>query len=107
MRLRKRKKNNSFTKVVSIVGARPRFRRSVLNIEYDLPRMIFEQSNERYFDVMTGYLIAIIKTELYGKLRDVMVVYVMEEDCANLLTVHPLKEGQKENRIKSGRWRKL
>jgi len=31
-------------------------------IEYDLPRMIFEQSNERYFDVMTGYLIAIIKT---------------------------------------------
>jgi hypothetical protein len=56
---------------------------------------------------MTGYLIAIIKTELYGKLRDVMVVYVMEEDCANLLTVHPLKEGQKENRIKSGRWRKL
>jgi len=24
-----------------------------------------------------------------------------------LLTIHPLKEGQKENRIQSGRWRRI
>jgi len=29
------------------------------------------------------------------------------EDYAKLLTIHPLKEGQKENRINSGRWRKI
>jgi len=48
-----------------------------------------------------------MQVELYNKSREVMVAYVMEEDYANLLTIHPLKEGQKENRINSGRWRKI
>ena len=77
------------------------------NIEYDLPKSIFEQSSERYFDSETGHLIAIMQVELYNKSREVMVAYVMEEDYAKLLTIHPLKEGQKENRINSGRWRKI
>ena len=45
--------------------------------------------------------------DLYGKPREVMVAYVIEGDCVKLLTIHPLKEGQKENRIVSGRWRKI
>jgi hypothetical protein len=36
-----------------------------------------------------------------------MIAYTVEEDIARLLTIHPLKEGQKENRVKSGRWRKI
>jgi hypothetical protein len=44
---------------------------------------------------------------LYGKERDVMIAYVYEEDFVKLLTIHPLKEGQKENRVRSGRWRRL
>jgi hypothetical protein len=43
----------------------------------------------------------------YCKERDVMVAYNFEGGDVKLLTIHPLKEGQKENRIKSGRWRKL
>ena len=77
------------------------------NIEHDLPKSIFEQSSERYFDSETGHLIAIMQVELYNKSREVMVAYVMEEDYAKLLTIHPLKEGQKENRINSGRWGKI
>jgi len=45
--------------------------------------------------------------DLYNKNREVMVAYVMEEDCTRLLTIHPLKEGQKENRVNTGRWRKI
>jgi len=37
----------------------------------------------------------------------VRVAYKHEEVDVKLLTIHPLKEGQKDNRIKSGRWRKL
>jgi len=44
---------------------------------------------------------------LYGKAREVMVAYIQEQDAIVLLTIHPLKEGQKENRIKAGRWRRL
>jgi len=76
-------------------------------IEYDLPRRIFEQSEERYFDIETGSLIAVMMVDLYNKNREVMVAYVMEEDCTRLLTIHPLKEGQKENRVNTGRWRKI
>ncbi len=82
-------------------------RLSLRKIEYDLPKIIFEQSKERYFDEITGHLIATMKLKLYDKFRDIMVAYIIEEDCANLLTIHPLKEGQKENRVKTGRWRKI
>lgn len=76
-------------------------------IEHDLPKRIFELSQERYLDAETGYSIAIMKTELYGKIKEVMVAYVLEEDYAKLLTIHPLKERQKENRVASGRWKKI
>lgn len=40
------------------------------------------------------------KVELYGKSREVMVAYVKDEDnLVKLLTIHPLKKGQKRNRI--------
>ena len=76
-------------------------------IDKDLPRRIFEQSDERYFDTATGHLIAIMVVELYEKKRDIMLAYSIEEDCAKLLTIHPLKEKQKEARISGGRWRKI
>jgi hypothetical protein len=47
-----------------------------------------------------------MKIELYSKVREVMIAYVTEEECVTLLTIHPLQERQKENRIKIGRWRK-
>jgi hypothetical protein len=55
----------------------------------------------------TGHRIATMAADLYGKQGRSMVSYVIEGDCAKLLTIHPLKEGQKENRIVSGRWRKI
>jgi hypothetical protein len=76
-------------------------------IEYDLPKRVFEEAKERYFDRETGHLIAVMKIDLYNKNREVMVAYVIEEDCAKLLTMHPLREGQKQNRINTGRWRKI
>lgn len=82
-------------------------RLSIRGIGYDLPRKIFVESRERYIDDETEHFIATTEVELYNKLREVMIAYVVEGDVARLLTIHPLKEGQKENRIKSGRWRKI
>ena len=48
-----------------------------------------------------------MRVELYGKAREVMLAYIIEGKNAKLLTLHPLKEGQKEKRIRAGRWRKL
>ncbi|MBI5055913.1 MAG: hypothetical protein HZB61_04780 [Nitrospirae bacterium] len=82
-------------------------RMALRNIEYDLPKVIYESAEERFLDTESGHTIAIKKVKIYGKERDVMVAYRHEDAEVKLLTIHPLKEGQKENRIQSGRWRKI
>jgi len=47
-------------------------------IDYDLPKRIFEQSNERYVDEETGHFIATMEIELYNRLKEVMVAYVVD-----------------------------
>jgi len=82
-------------------------RLSLRRMDSDLPKKIFEQSNERYLDQETKHFIATMEIEIYNEFREIMVAYIVEKDIAKLLTIHPLKEGQKENRVKSGRWRKI
>ncbi len=82
-------------------------RLALRKIEYDQPKRIYEDAKERFIDTDTGHTIAVMKTVLYGKERDIMVAYRQDDLDVKLLTIHPLKEGQKENRIQSGRWRKI
>jgi hypothetical protein len=53
-------------------------------IYYALPEIIYERSAERYFDEQAGHFIAIIKVVLYNKEREVMIAYIVEEDCAKI-----------------------
>ena len=76
-------------------------------IGHELPALILNQSEERYYDQETGYMIATMEVQLYNKRREVMVAYVIEQKAARLLTIHPLKGGQKRKRVESGRWRKI
>jgi len=79
----------------------------IRKIDHDLPKRIYENAEERFIDNDTEHLIAVKKEKMYGKIRDIMVAYKYEGIDIKLLTIHPLKKGQKENRIKSGRWRKI
>jgi hypothetical protein len=76
-------------------------------IEYALPEKIFAESMERYYDVETGHRVVVKSVTLFDRVRETMVAYVEEGDEVRLLTIHPLKDGQKDNRIATGRWRKL
>lgn len=80
---------------------------AIRKIEYDLPKRIYEDAKERFMDTETGHSIAVMKAVIFGKERDIMVAYRYEDADIKLLTIHPLKEGQKENRIQLGRWRKI
>ena len=80
---------------------------SLRKIDYDLPKRIYENAEERFMDNETGHFIAVKKVTIYGKERNVMVAYEHDDKDVKLLTIHPLKEGQKESRIQSGRWRKI
>jgi hypothetical protein len=83
------------------------YRLALRKISHELPRQVCEESNERYYDIETGHTVATMKVVIYGKLREVMVAYDIKEQTVRLLTIHPLKEGQKESRVNSGRWRML
>lgn len=48
-------------------------------IEYDLPKTVFEEATERYFDNETRYHIAVSRTVLYNKVRDVMLAMILLE----------------------------
>ncbi len=81
-------------------------RLSLRNLPSDLPLEIYEKAEERFEDKETGHRVAIKVTQIYGHQWEVIVAY--EEDAEIvILTIHPLKEGQKASRIASGRWVKL
>jgi len=77
------------------------------NIDKNLPRKVFESSREKYLDIFSGHYVAVAREELYGKNREIMIAYKKEGNLIKIITIHPLKEGQKGNRIASGRWRIL
>jgi len=76
-------------------------------ISHSLPKKIYQNSKEHYFDRETGKKIAIGKAKYKSKLREMAVVYEEINDQINLITIHPLKKCQKISRIRSGRWQKL
>ncbi len=82
-------------------------RLALRSIDHEVPELIFKESKEKYIDNETGHHVAVKKILLYGKERDVMIAYTKRGDSVKILTIHPLKTGQKENRVQAGRWRKV
>ncbi len=72
-----------------------------------MPEIIFNEYDEKYFDYETGNFVLIKKVEFLQKTRDMMIVYEEEHDRVEIITIHPLKKFQKENRIKTGRWKRI
>lgn len=74
------------------------------NIPDSLPREIVETASEHFLDNETSYYVATKMVNLHGKIREMMVAYATERDCIKVITIHPVKRGQKNNTIESGRW---
>ena len=77
------------------------------HIDAKLPSYIFENADERFRDKETGHLIAVKTVLIYNAQREVMVAYEEKGGITVLLTIHPLKKGQKDNRVSTGRWQLL
>ena len=82
-------------------------RLAIRRIPIELPEIIFNEYDEKYFDYATGNFVLIKKVEFLQKPRDMMIVYEEEHDKVEIITIHPLKKFQKENRIKTGRWKRI
>jgi len=74
------------------------------DIPYELPAEIYLSPTERHFDAVVEREIAIKPVKYKGKIREMMIVYEEHQECVVIVTIHPLKKNQKDNRIKTGRW---
>ena len=75
-------------------------------IPEDWPRKIVQEAQIYYYDNQTDNLIAIEKRLYEGRKRNMMVAFEETAGTLELITIHTLKEGKKERRIKRGRWTK-
>lgn len=84
------------------------FRLSIRNIPYNLPRKIFQEANEHYYDNLTKHYIAIHKVKyVVEEYREMIVAYDKKKDLIEIITVHPIRPYQKHSRISSGRWKRI
>lgn len=88
-------------------SAHLKFRLKYRHIPADLPKKIYETTQEKYFDNDTSKYLAIKRVKYPSKIREMAVVFEIIQSGVKLTTIHPLKKHQKEHRIQAGRWRKL
>ena len=98
--------SNNSTRVNIIYTAHLKFRLKVRNIPLSLPKKIFKEAKEHYYDSLTGHYVAVHKLVFNNKTREFALTYDKKEDVVEIITVHPLKAYQKITRINSGRWQK-
>ena len=76
-------------------------------IPYELPRIIYDRAKRKFYDTQSNLEIAVLRTKYFSKFHDITVAYRKYQDYILLITIHPLKRHQVENRIRSGRWKQL
>ena len=84
-----------------------KFRLKLRGIPSHLPKTIFKEAKEHYYDNLTRHYVAVHKLTFNNKLREIAVTYDKKEEVIEIITIHPLKIYQKITRINSGRWRRI
>lgn len=79
-------------------------RQRLRNISDDLAQRVLREADAHYRDAITGWFVAVRHVQFQDKERDLALSYLHVENEILLITLHPLKRGQKERRIKSKRW---
>ncbi len=90
-----------------VYTAHLKFRLKVRDIPLALPKKVFKEAKEHYYDNVTGHYVAVHKLEFDNKIREFALTYDKKGDVIEIITIHPLKSYQKITRINAGRWRKI
>lgn len=81
-----------------------RLRLTLRKIPEQLPRKIYQRAKERFFDTVTHHRVAVARAHYAGKIREMAVSFEDNGETVTLITIHPLKEQQKTNRINARKW---
>lgn len=84
-----------------------KLRLAIRNIPFEIPEKIYREALEHYYDRDTDHKIATKSLRFGEKTKEVMIAYDEFPDRVEIITIHPLKSKQKQQRIESGRWKRL
>lgn len=84
-----------------------RLRMKLRGIPQTLPKQIWMEAKERYYDRATQHSIAVMSCKIKDRIREYALSYDEKGEVVQLITAHPIKELQKLSRIKTGRWQRL
>jgi hypothetical protein len=79
-------------------------RKRLRDVPNGLAETILREADGHYRNGISGWNIAVKRIAFQGKERDMALTYTVDRNEIVLITVHPLKEGQKNQRIENGRW---
>lgn len=76
-------------------------------ISREFPPKIYQEADSYYFDIETNLFVA-VKSVVMGKnKKKFALAFEIKDDIVYLVTIHPIKKNQEENRIKTNRWQKV
>ena len=81
-----------------------RLRLLLRDIPEQLPRRIYLRAKEQFFDTTTHHRVAVVRARYAGKTREMALSFDDDGETVTFITIHPLKEQQKTNRINAQRW---
>lgn len=81
-----------------------KLRLEIRRIPEDYPRIIYEDPDDRYYDIEEERLISIKQLHYNGRIRPMMIAYEEKGDVAEIVTIHPITELKITNRRIRGRW---
>jgi len=84
-----------------------RLRMKLRRVPHDLPKRIYLNAKDRYWDLITLHYIAVMICDFNGKQKEMALSYDEKDKIVELITIHPIKTIQRLSRIKTGRWRKV
>lgn len=74
-------------------------------IPANLVKEIFDNAKEFYWDTWRNHRIRIGKVYYRNKLRKLLLAYdKIDEENVEIITLHPITDGEIKQRIISGRW---
>ena len=82
-----------------------KLRLKVRKIPYEYPKLILNEPDKRFFDVLEKRAIGIKKLKYNKKIRNMMIVYENKNDVAEIVTIHPISDEKIINRVANGRWK--
>jgi len=81
-----------------------KFRIKIRNIPKEYPKVIYENPEQVFIDILEKRKVAIKKLKYNNKLRNIMIAYDEFNDKIEIVTIHPISDEQLINRLISGRY---